>query len=169
MRSSPAAEATRSNSRTGDPRNISTLRTCPAAGCELIGSNEQSPNRTPRGSPAKNRTSWIRNNGQQAGRGRAAGFQLGSATAGIDGLSVGFAVRLHGPSSASRLPSITIGIVEFLSAGRSRRNMSATNTTAFSTSQLPTMILKADMDFLLTWPLENFRAEALLKKSGAQI
>src|SRR6516164_9380408 len=36
--------------------------------------------RTPRGSPAKNRTSWIRNNGQQAGRGRAAGFQLGSAT-----------------------------------------------------------------------------------------
>ena len=36
--------------------------------CDLIGSNKQSPNRTPRGSPAKSRTSWIRNNGRQARR-----------------------------------------------------------------------------------------------------
>jgi hypothetical protein len=53
----PAAEATKSASRTGDPRKISILKTCPVAGCDLIRSNKQSPNRMPRGSPAKSRTS----------------------------------------------------------------------------------------------------------------
>src|SRR6516162_1241528 len=65
MKSSPAGEATKSASRTGDRRNISISKTSPAAGCDLIGSNKQLPNRTPRGSPAKSRTSWIRNSGQQ--------------------------------------------------------------------------------------------------------
>src|SRR5215471_18913283 len=48
---------TKSASRTGDPRNISILKTCPVAGWDLIGSNKQSPNRMPRGLPAKSRKS----------------------------------------------------------------------------------------------------------------
>ena len=40
-------------SATGGPRNISISKTCPAAGCDLIGSNKPRPNRAPRGSPAK--------------------------------------------------------------------------------------------------------------------
>ena len=86
-------------------------------------------------------------NPNQRGR-RAAGFQLESATAGIDGLSVGFAVRLHGPSSVSRLPSTTHRNSRFLSAGRSRRNISAAKTTAFTSSN-PPMIANIDISPLM--------------------
>ena len=97
-------------------------------------------------------------NPNQRGR-RAAGFQLESATAGIDGLSVGFAVRLHGPSSVSRLPSTTHRNSRSLSTGRSRRNISAANTTAFSSSHPPTMMLKADIGIS---PLMPRRAQRLI-------
>ena len=145
----------RSASRTGDPRNISISKTCPAADCDLIGSNKPRPHKRPRGSPAKSRTSWIHNNGQQVRCRREAGLQLESATAGIEVLSAGFA----GPSSASRLPLTTHRNSRSLSAGRSRRNISAANTTAFSRNHPPTMMLKADIGIS---PLMPRRAQRLI-------
>ena len=53
------------------PSKYFYFETSPVAGCDLIVSNKQSPNRRPRGSPARSRTSSIRSGRKRSDNSRA--------------------------------------------------------------------------------------------------